>query len=198
MNPGWPAYLSSGRVGVRPVRVRDAKRWTQLHRENLNWLAPWEATAPPGTSTGFVSARQMMRDLRRRARHGHTMPFAATWNDEMVGQVTVSNLVGGSAQWASIGYWIAHSHAGLSIIPTAVALVCDHLFARAGTHRVEISIRPENTASVRIVEKLGFTYVGLAPKYLHIAGDWRDHWVFQILAEDCPDGLVARVTDPQQ
>lgn len=194
MRPGWPVELASGRVGVRPVRIADATRWTELHRQNTEWLTPWEATLPPGAVDGFSSAAQMVRSLRRRARKGLTMPFVITWDGQMVGQLTVSNITGGSAQWASIGYWVARSHAGRSITPTAVALVCDHLFTHARLHRVEISIRPENTASVRVVEKLGFTYVGLAPKYLHIAGDWRDHWVFQVVADDYPDGLIGRLS----
>lgn len=121
------------------------------------------------------------------------MPFVITYDDAMVGLLTVGGITWGSARWANIGYWVTRSHAGLSITPTAVALVCDHLLQSVGLHRIEISIRPENQASLRIVEKLGFTKVGLAPRYLHIAGDWRDHLIFQILAEDAPEGLLARL-----
>src|SRR5699024_12410621 len=112
----------------------------------------------------------MVRSLRRRARQGQSMPFIVMWDGQMVGQLTVSNIVGGSAQWASIGYWIARSHAGRGIMPVAVALVCDHLFARAGMHRIEIAIRPENDASLRIVEKPGFSCFGLPPGYFRIRG----------------------------
>jgi ribosomal-protein-alanine N-acetyltransferase len=71
--------------------------------------------------------------------------------------------------------------------------VCDHLFAQLQLHRVEIAIRPENAASLRVVEKLGFTEIGTAPRFLHIAGDWRDHRVFQLLAEDAHDGVLSRL-----
>jgi len=77
-----------------------------------------------------------------------------------------------------------------------VAMVCDHLLTTVGLHRVEIAIRPENAASLRVVEKLGFTEVGLAKGFLHIAGHWRDLRVFQVLAEDVPEGLVARLDPP--
>jgi len=127
---------------------------------------------------------------------GHAMPFAVTWDGEMVGLLTVNGITWGSARWANLGYWVARSHAGRSITPTAVALVGDHLLTTVGMHRVEIAIRPENTASLRVVEKLGFTEVGLAPRFLHIAGDWRDHRIFQVLAEDVPGGLLARLNPP--
>lgn len=148
---------------------------------------PREAGQPATSYLGMIST------LRRRARHGQAMPFVITWNGEMVGLLTVNGITWGSARWASMGYWVARSHAGRGVTPTAVALVADHLLTTTGLHRVEISIRPENAASLRVVEKLGFAEVGTAPAYLHIAGAWRDHRVFQIVAEDALDGLVSRL-----
>ena len=72
----------------------------------------------------------------------------------------------------------------------------DHLLTTVGLHRVEIAIRPENAASLRVVEKLGFTEIGLARRFLHIAGEWRDHRIFQVLAEDVPGGLMKRLEPP--
>ena len=59
-------------------------------------------------------------------------------------------------------------------------------------HRIEIAIRPENAASLRVVEKLGFRPEGVRPRYLHIDGDWRDHLVFALNAEEAGEGLVRR------
>lgn len=121
------------------------------------------------------------------------MPFVLTWDGEFVGMLTVNAIAWGSARSASIGYWVSQSHAGRGITPTAVALVCDHLLTTVGLHRIEIAIRPNNDASLRVVQKLGFTEIGLAPRFLHIAGQWQDHELFQILAEDVPRGLLERL-----
>ena len=104
----------------------------------------------------------------------------------------MSGIVGGSASWGQIGYWVDERLAGRGIIPTAVALACDYCFQVMGLHRIEIAIRPENTKSLRVVEKLGFRPEGLRPRYLHIDGDWRDHLVFALNAEEVPEGLVRR------
>jgi ribosomal-protein-alanine N-acetyltransferase len=72
-------------------------------------------------------------------------------------------------------------------------MVVDHCFFELRLHRIEVAIRPENTASLRVVEKLGIAEFGYAPRYLHIDGDWRDHRLFAITREDCPTGLVARL-----
>jgi ribosomal-protein-alanine N-acetyltransferase len=60
-------------------------------------------------------------------------------------------------------------------------------------HRIEVAIRPENTSSLRVVEKLGIKEIGYAPRYLHIDGDWRDHKLFAITREEVPLGLVHRL-----
>ena len=41
----------------------------------------------------------------------------------------------------------------------------------------------DNLASQRVLEKNGFDRIGLARRYLRIAGDWCDHVLFQRVAE---------------
>jgi len=84
--------------------------------------------------------------------------------------------------------------AGRGIMPRAVAMVIDHCFFVVGLHRIEISIRPENAASVRVVEKLGIPEVGYSPRYLHIDGAWRDHRMFAITVEDARNGLLSHLS----
>jgi ribosomal-protein-alanine N-acetyltransferase len=66
------------------------------------------------------------------------------------------------------------------------------MFERVRLHRVEINIRPENVASKRVVEKLGFREEGVRTRYLHIDGDWRDHISYVLTAEEVPDGVLRR------
>jgi ribosomal-protein-alanine N-acetyltransferase len=120
------------------------------------------------------------------------MPFAVTYEGSFVGQVTVGGIARGSLLSAYIGYWVDQRFAGRGITPTAVALATDHCFTGAGLHRVEINIRPENAASLRVVEKLGFRSEGLRERYLHINGAWRDHLTFALCADEVPEGLLVR------
>ncbi|WP_370618008.1 GNAT family N-acetyltransferase [Mumia sp. Pv 4-285] len=182
-------------MGLRPIRRSDARVWARLRRDSAEWLGRWEATLPSSVPSGNRSYSAAVRSLRQQAAQGRTLPFVTTYgSDEMVGQVTVSGITWGSARWAQIGYWVSRGHAGRGITTTAVAMATDHCFEVLGLHRIEIAIRPENTASLRVVEKLGFDRVGLAPRYLHIDGDWRDHLLFAVTSEQVvPGGLIARV-----
>lgn len=192
MSAGWPAVLREGDVALRPLRRADGRTWLDVRARNAEWLARWEATSPtppPGPAPTFG---QYVRALRRQAKRGEGLPFVVTWRGTLVGQLTVSSITRGSACSASIGYWVSQDVAGRGIIPTAVALAVDHCFGPVGLHRVEIAIRPENAASLRVVAKLGLREEGLRERFLHIQGDWRDHRTFAVTVEEVPGGLLAR------
>jgi ribosomal-protein-alanine N-acetyltransferase len=78
------------------------------------------------------------------------------------------------------------------VLPTALALVLDHCFGPVGLHRVEADVRPENAASRRVVDKLGFREEGLRRRYLFIDEQWRDHISYALLREDVPEGVLRR------
>ncbi|WP_182525773.1 GNAT family N-acetyltransferase [Nocardioides dongkuii] len=187
--------LTSGEVTVRPLRLRDQAAWREVRQRNAAWLVPWDATVPPGSEARPTTFTTLVRRMRRQARQGTTYPFAVEVDGRFAGQVTVTNIARGSAQFGSVGYWLDREHAGRGVIPRAVALVVDHCFTNAGLHRVEIAIRPENSNSLRVVEKLGIHEIGYAPRYLHIDGAWRDHRLYALTKEECPRGLLARLEE---
>lgn len=186
--------LSAGRVGLRPLRLRDAAAWSELRLHNEAWLARWEPR--PGERwpehQSVTSFPAVLRTLGVQARAGAALPFAVTYDGRLAGQLTVGNIVRGALNSAYVGYWVDERVAGRGIMPTALALTVDHCFFTAGLHRIEADIRPENTASRRVVEKLGFREEGLHRRYLFIDGDYRDHVSYAVTAEDVPDGLLRR------
>lgn len=193
--PGWPATLTDDRVTLRPLRLRDGPAWTAVRRANVEWLRRWEATppgGPVGVSTSYAVFWTMVRRQRQQARHGGGLPFAVLYDGELVGQLNIGGIVRGSLHGCHIGYWIDSRVAGRGIMTTAVAMATDHAFWSVGVHRVEVNIRPENTASRRIVEKLGFREEGLRQRFLHIDGDWRDHISYALVREEVRGGLLAR------
>ncbi len=182
--------LRDDAVTLRPIRVRDARALERLLLENRRWLSKWEATSPQGI--GSFDMRSGIRSLLANARGGHGLPFVLEHDGEVAGQLNVSSISYGSLASATLGYWVAERFAGLGITPTAVALATDYCFAQLGIHRMEICIRPENGPSLRVVQKLGFRYEGLRRRYIHIDGDWRDHYCFALVSEELPQGVLAR------
>ena len=196
---GWPATLTEPDlldrpVSLRPVRPRDASVWRETRVRNAAWLRPWEPTNPetPLYRTSLGPYVSMARTMRREARQGLTVPWVVTYGGQFAGQLTVGSIVWGSARSAQVGYWIDQAFAGRGVTPTALAMAVDHCFFGIGLHRLEATIRPENHASRRVVEKLGFREEGLRHRSLHIDGAWRDHLCYALTVEDAAGGLMPR------
>lgn len=185
-HPGWPAELHSGPVLLRPPRRRDGRAWTEARLRNRDWLRPWEPSSPVswGNRSSLSAWNALVGTLRRGARSGVALPFVVVYGGRLVGQMNVSNVVHGVLRSCTVGYWIDAAVAGRGITPTALALAVDHCFGPVGLHRVEVDIRPENAASLRVVEKLGLRREGYYERFLDIDGAWRDHIAFAITAEE--------------
>lgn len=195
----WPVTVSWGDLRLRPLVRGDRREWDVVRARNREWLDPWEATNPvPGGSPPTFG--QFVRSLDQQARQGSALPFLitervpGTERSGLVGQLTVSGIAWGSFLSASLGYWVDHDQAGRGVAPMAVAMATDYCFRGLGLHRMEINIRPENTKSLRVVEKLGFRDEGLRKDFLHIDGRWTDHRSFALTAPEVPEGLVRRFT----
>ena len=180
--------LVNGDVKLRVAKMRDSKQLEKLILGNRPWLRPWEATNPEAPNSFDV--RGQLRGLLRQLDDQSRMPFVIEVQGRVQGQLNVANVMYGSVSSAVLGYWVSPEVAGKGVMPISVALVTDYLMDQVGLHRVEINVRPENTASLRVIQKLGFRYEGLKQRYIHINGDWRDHYVFAITKEELPAGLL--------
>jgi ribosomal-protein-alanine N-acetyltransferase len=183
--------LTEGPIMLRPLRRRDAGQWRAVRAVNADWLAPWEATHPDVSALAPTYA-EMIRAFTREAKAYRMLPFAIDLDGRLVGQVTVTGMTWGSLRSGQIGYWIDRRVAGRGIVPTAVAMTVDHCLFVLGMHRMEVNIRPENRASLRVVQKLGFRPEGLRRGYLHIDGAWRDHATFAVTTEELTGGMLPR------
>ncbi len=183
--------LTHGDISLRKLSRLDYPVLNRLLHEDREWLEPWEATTP-GIRRA-LDVKWLVRSLISQSKEGFGIAFVIEYQGQVVGQLNVANILHGSVSSGTIGYWIAKDFAGRNITPTAVALAIDHLFSEVGLHRVEIDIRPENHASLRVVEKLGLRHEGTKLRYIHIDGAWRDHNVFAITQEELPGSMLRRL-----
>ena len=179
----WPIKLRDHELELRPLRIRDRRAWDSVRNKNRDWLEHWEATRPDMDShqppPSFVS---MVMQYRREGSALRSISLgiwlAGTKRERLIGQLTLSGIVFGAMRGAHIGYWIDQNFANQGYTSRAVSLMTDFGLNQLLLHRIEINLRPENEASRRVAEKCGYLFEGLRPRYLHIAGDWRDHLTY--------------------
>lgn len=184
----WPVRLAGPtptgvEVVLRPLTVADGPAFAAVRRANAAWLEEWDATSPDPDAPAR-SFEELVEQYDRDAMAGRALPFAVEVEGRFVGQLSVGSIVLGSFRSCYVGYWVSRSVAGQMVIPTALALAGDYVLGVRWLHRIEVNIRPENTASLAVVRKLGFRHEGRRPHYLHIAGAWRDHLSFALTTED--------------
>jgi ribosomal-protein-alanine N-acetyltransferase len=172
-----------GSADIRPLAVTDARSLAQLYSENRDFLAPLEPLRPEAFYS-FEGQRRHIAQLSDRRAAGAAYPFVIVVGGRPVGAINISNVVRGAFQSCNVGYWVAREHNGLGYATAALGLVCERAFGELGLHRVEAGTLLHNVASQRVIEKNGFTRIGIAPRYLQIAGEWSDHVLFQRTAED--------------
>ena len=158
---------------IRPVTVDDAEELAALYAANREFLAPFEPIRP---DEFFTAAGQRARLAQPPA---NVLRFVIVDDGAIAGIVNLSNIVRGAFDSANLGYFVAREHNGRGLATEAVAAVVEHAFEHAGLHRVEAGTLVDNLGSQRVLEKNGFERIGLAPRYLKIAGEWRDHILFQ-------------------
>jgi ribosomal-protein-alanine N-acetyltransferase len=169
---------------IRLVTTDDSGTLAELQVRNRAYLAPWEPAraeahfTPAGQRAGIDAA--LMRHQR-----GEAAPFVILDRDGAVaGRLTLSGVVRGALQSCAMGYWVAEERAGTGLATEAVSAALEHAFTVLGLHRVQAETMLSNVASQRVLQRNDFVRYGIAPRYLHIAGDWRDHVMFQRLADD--------------
>jgi ribosomal-protein-alanine N-acetyltransferase len=135
---------------------------------------------------------------RLEALRGSGAYWAIWYGGRFAGQISVFRIERGPLRSAEVGYWVDERLAGRGIAPTALAMATDHCFQVMRLHRLEACIQPENLASRRVVDKLGFRQEGTRVGYVHISGNWRDHICYAITVDEVPNGLLARWRDQAQ
>lgn len=180
--------LETRRMKLHSPSIVYTKLVQQFYWKNRNYLKPWE----PTRTEGFYSFEYQFQDLleqSRAFRKGEEYRFWLTPKDKpniIIGSVVISGIFRGNFQSCFMGYKMDKDWTGQGRMTEACRRMVEFAFSRKGAdlHRIEINIVPENTPSVRIAKKLGFTQEGFSRKYLQIDGQWKDHLRFAKTREE--------------
>ena len=167
---------------IRPLTLEDAEPLTDLLCINRDFLAPWQPVQAPDFFT-LAGQRAAISKLLDDHSRGLAVAHVILGDDDrIVGRVTLSNIVRLAFQSCNLGYWVSSDENGRGVASAAVAQIAQLAFSQVGLHRIEAGTLPHNIASQRVLEHNEFERIGLAKRYLKIAGRWQDHVLFQKLA----------------
>jgi len=126
-----------------------------------------------------------MRYLARIANPNHRGFFVRdVVSGRLAGVVNLNDILLGALRSAYLGYYGFEGVCGGGRMTEGVRLAVSFAFEQTGLHRVEANIQPANEPSRALVRRLGFRLEGFSPRYLYIAGAWRDHERWAVLSDD--------------
>ena len=167
---------------IRALEIGDAEELTELVARNREFMAPYDPVHEDRYFT-VDGQRERLESLARDREQDRKYGYAILDGDAIAGTVFVSNVVRGSFDSANLGYSVDQARNGRGLASAAVTAVVGEAFGTLALHRLEAGTLVDNARSMRVLERNGFTRIGLAPRYLRIAGEWRDHVLFQRVAD---------------
>jgi ribosomal-protein-alanine N-acetyltransferase len=177
--------ISGDGVVLRGPQPGDYQEWADLREASRAFLVPWEPTWPADDLTRTAFRRRLRRYAEdQRADLAYPFFLFRQQDNVLVGGLTLGNVRRGVAQAGSLGYWMGAAYAGHGYMSAAVQALTDFAFAALRLHRIEAACIPANAASIRLLEKNGFSREGYAREYLCINGVWQDHLLFAKLRVD--------------
>lgn len=171
-------------VSLRVPQMADYQRWADLRHVSRDFLKPWEPIWPADDLSRLAFRRRLKRYVRELEQDQAYPFFVFDGANELVGGVTLSQVRRGVSQTCSIGYWMGERYAGRGHMAAAVRALAPFAFESLKLRRIEAACLPRNAASIRLLEKTGFTREGYAREYLCIAGLWQDHLLYALLRGD--------------
>jgi ribosomal-protein-alanine N-acetyltransferase len=169
------------RVHLRPPRAGDARVFLAAVRASRALHGPW--TKPPSTRARYDA---WLARFATRGEFPANAGYLLFRNDdlELLGVFNFSEIVRGAFESAYLGYMGFLPYAGQGYMTEGMALALDVAFRKLRLHRVEANIQPSNARSLALAQRIGFTREGFSRRYVKIAGRWRDHERYAMLAED--------------
>ena len=165
-------------AALQPLGAEDALELLEAIVRSRALHEPWVVL--PSTEEAL---REYLKPAGNRVGYGVREPrgqFAAV--------VNISSIIRGHFQSAFLGYYALSPHEGKGYVHAGLAAVLEKAFGEHGLHRVEANIQPENIASARLIQRLGFRLEGHSPRYLRIGGEWKDHDRYALTVEEWQTG----------
>lgn len=153
-----PPVLNTDRLLLRPIELKDAKSiFSYAKNPNVCRYTLWEAHNTEQDSLNYI------RDyVFKYYRKGVPEPFGIALKQEpekLIGTVGCFWVLQ-SAKSMELAYALAEEYWGQGLVAEASLAVMDYCFKEFGLNRIQARCKAENSASARVMEKIGMSYEG--------------------------------------
>jgi ribosomal-protein-alanine N-acetyltransferase len=170
-------YVEGQQVFLRSPTSKDRAEFIALNRASKRFHRG--LISPPTTPEQFAEFLE-----RSDKEESASILICLLADGSIIGAMSLSQIFRKGFQSAYLGYFIGARYANHGYMTEAIELLLSYAFKQLKLHRLEANIQPANAPSIALVKRAGFKKEGYSRNYLKIAGRWRDHERWAILAED--------------
>ena len=152
---------------------------------NIRNHADIERVSPPQAAS-FSAAGQAarMEEILTQCDKGTRVYWTIRVGGVIAGDISLHPIHRGPVQTANVGYMVDAAFRGRGVATAALRLVVERAFGELQFHRLDAGAMPSNRGSQRVLEKAGFTRVGVLRRYLFVRDTWQDHVLYEIVGPD--------------
>lgn len=172
--------LHGARIDLRGFRQDDLQDFYAMHADPK--VARY-GSHPPFTELSQATERFERELSSRDAGRALAWVIADRDTDRLMGSTALFAIDREQGR-AELGYALRPEHWGKGYAQEAVRLVLEHAFGTLHLRRIEADIDPRNTASCKLVERLGFVREGLLRERWNVAGEISDAAFYGLLASE--------------
>ena len=166
---------------IRPLVPQDARDLTNLLIRNINYWTKFEPRHNGIYYTEYTQQNKILDSMRLRSvQLEYLCGIYDIESNTLIGQISLYAIKRLPFSSCFIGYALDEQSVGRGITSEAVQLMVHFAFEYLQINRIEAYVSPQNTASIRVLEKTGFLCEGLLKELLYINGYWEDHYLYAI------------------
>lgn len=177
--------LTTDRLELRILRPSEAPAVTEYLKRNRDFHAPYHQQYEDSYFTVGEQREYIRSDLSRYF-EDRQYSFWISYRDcpgKIIGRLSFTAVIRGALCSCLVGYHLDHEEVGKGIMQEALKAGCAYMFDTQKMHRIQADIMPVNTRSQSTAERCGFRRQGLNERYMKIAGEWKDHYIYALLDE---------------
>lgn len=173
------------RLMLKILNESDAGQVIDFYLRNHDHFAPWEEAHPAEYYTVDYQRKMLAFEMREFLRSHFVRYYLFTKESEtLIGTISFRDITPSSDFSCRIGYRLDKPFTGQGLMTEAFRFMIPKIFFHYQLHRMEADVLPENTASLRLLKRLGFTEEGISRGLYRINGVYRDHLRYSLLSDD--------------
>ena len=171
--------LDCGFFMLRPLNVSDKESLVNYGNNREIWKNMREVFPHPYT---MEHAEKFLERM-----HQSQTVFCIEYDQQCIGVIGCFPQTDVYCRSAELGYWLAEPFWSKGIMTVAVKKICEYMFQHFDIVRIYAGVFEWNPASMKVLEKAGFSYEGLSKKNVFKDGQLIDEYRYALINSNSID-----------